>query len=684
MNWAPGKVHDFQRFDPANGELLQIKFTATLNGSMNGAAENREPGKSAEAAFEDRLRMQVTMLDANLLNLYVFLRVPDANGTYVSLAPFTLPLWSGPDTMSGGDWGSIQGSVVYTSAVAMAPYIGTGNFTLPASGYAVASGIFLGGNTVFDIRSYGWSNATITYTYDDSRCLSGYKLDRCTSLPLSGWTIRVSNATRTWTATTDANGFWRICHLDNGTYAVCEVPQSGWTQTDPIGCYAKTIDGPNITNINFTNQKMYCISGYKYNNCTGQPISGWEVNIYNATTNLLVGTATTDGTGYWQVCGLIPGNYEVEENLLPGWQNLTNLTNDVTLGCINLSNVSFINKPAQCTQSQTEDLSISKVAQVNGVAVQQVSPGQIFSYNITVANKDTANDASLVVVTDKLPYEVEYLGTEVYPSLPADYAVNQSGDLIYVRLDQVAAGSSRYINITVKAPIQAPTTLYNIVNLRQRDDKNLTDNRMTLVTYIPQVGYNQTEAAKSFEDLLHNQSQLLFQFEDLLHTIPSNNSTNYSFLASFEQLLRSQADLTSSFEDLLTNASSIGWDVEYTEENRTALLWSYEQMLYDEAFLFASFNMKINDSWISLCRYTKDGHSQDAQTELIASFEDLLKRQTRLYKSFNLLLNEIDITSQPDRIDFLAAYENLLRIEANLLMSFNELLDMKYESRICP
>ena len=265
-----------------------------------------------------------------------------------------------------------------------------------------------------------------------------------------------------------------------------------------------------------------------------------------------------------------------------------------------------------------------------------------------------------------------------------DDSINKSGDLVYIKFDLIPSETTRYINITVKAPVNAPTTLYNTVNLRYKYDYNQSDNRMTIAAYVPQVGYNQTEAAKSFEDLLHNQSQLLFQFEDLLHTIPSNNSTNYSFLVSFEQLLRYQANLTSSFEDLLTNQSSTGWDTEYSEENRTYLLRSYQQMLWDQAFLFASFNMKINGSWMSLCDYTASGHSQDAQTELIASFEDLLKRQTRLYKSFNLLLKKIDISSKQDMVDFLAAYENLLRVEANLLMSFNELLEVKYENSICP
>jgi hypothetical protein len=430
-----------------------------------------------------------------------------------------------------------------------------------------------------------------------------------------------------------------------------------------------------------------CIDGYK-NDTFGNKLEGWTIFIDKDGDGVLdpgEPSNTTDSNGHWQICGLLAGDsVNVTEVAEADWAPFDPATGRQTVTVQPNNGTNDINFTNRYGQILNEDLSVSKVAQVNGITVQQVNPGQTFNYNITVTNKDLTNDAPLVVVTDKLPYDVEYIETEVYPATPLDYTINQSDDLVYARFNQIPAGSTRYINITAKAPIQAPTTLYNIVNLRYRDDQNLTDNRMTLATYVAQPGYNQTEAAKSFEDLLHNQSQLLFQFEDLLHTIPNNDSMNYTFLVSFEQLLRSQADLTSSFEDLLTNESSTGWDTEYTEENRTKLLWSYEQMLYDEAFLFASFNMKINDSWMSLCDYSADGHTQDAQTELIASFEDLLKRQTRLYKSFNLLLKKIDITSNQAMIDFLAAYENLLRVEANLLMSFNDMLDTKYENPICP
>jgi uncharacterized repeat protein (TIGR01451 family) len=332
---------------------------------------------------------------------------------------------------------------------------------------------------------------------------------------------------------------------------------------------------------------------------------------------------------------------------------------------------------AQAAYPPQADLSISKEAQIAGSAVQEVSAGTTFDYVINVANKGP-NNAPEVVITDKLPYEVEYVSAVVvYPGTTS--TINKSGDLIYIRFDEIPANTTGSIIISVKAPTQTPTTLYNMVNIRYGNDPNQGDNSMVIATYVPQTGYNQTEAAKSFEDLLHNQSQMLFEFEDLLHTIPQNDSENYIFIASFEQLLRSQANLTGSFEDLLSNASNTGWDSSYTMENRTYLLKSYERMLWDEAFLFASFHAKLNDSWISLCNYTAPGHSQDAQTEFIASLEDLLKRQNKLYLSFDLLLQKIEVTNHTVLIDFLAAYENRLRVQANLYMSFRELLSWKYE-----
>ena len=104
--------------------------------------------------------------------------------------------------------------------------------------------------------------------------------------------------------------------------------------------------------------------------------------------------------------------------------------------------------------------------------------------------------------------------------------ITKSGDLVYIRFDEIPAGATGNITIPVTAPATAPTTLYNIVNVRYGGDTNSSNNRMTVPTYVQQVGYNQTLAAFSFEDLLHNQSQLLFEFEDLMHTIPRQTVIN--------------------------------------------------------------------------------------------------------------------------------------------------------------
>ena len=76
----------------------------------------------------------------------------------------------------------------------MAPYIGTNTFKLRTVTTA-ASTVVGGGNFASLIVTRAWSNATITYTYDDARCLSGYKIDGCTGLPLSGWNVTVKNST---------------------------------------------------------------------------------------------------------------------------------------------------------------------------------------------------------------------------------------------------------------------------------------------------------------------------------------------------------------------------------------------------------------------------------------------------------------------------------------------------------
>jgi len=346
------------------------------------------------------------------------------------------------------------------------------------------------------------------------------------------------------------------------------------------------------------------------------------------------------------------------------------------------------------------DMNVSKMAcNDTDCNIAEVLPGTDFYYNISVTNNNLLYNATEVVVTDKLPYDVIYHSTKVYgangtPDLTADVNIHKTGDLLYVSFGDVKITKHEtfYINISVKAPSEAPTTLYNIVNLRYANDPDPDNNTFTLATYVPVPGYDKPAAVESFEGLLHNQTRLLFDFEDLLHVTPHTREDNYTFIASFEQLLRAQANLSLSFEDLLKNETNDGWDMgNFSKEDRTFFLKSFKRIIWDQAFLFASFEMKLKDAWVNLSYsdgwdltpYKAPGHSQDAQTEFIASFEDLLKEQVKVFDSYQLLEKTLgDDVSLDDKVDAFAAFENLLRVEANLLMSFEDLLKAKYRGEI--
>jgi len=94
------------------------------------------------------------------------------------------------------------------------------------------------------------------------------------------------------------------------------------------------------------------------------------------------------------------------------------------------------------------------------------------------------------VVTDKLPYEVAFRSINVSSALgPSSSSI--SGDLIYIRFEEIPAASTGFITISVTAPTEAPTTIYNIANIRYGNDPHPDNNRMTISTYVPLLGYDQ-------------------------------------------------------------------------------------------------------------------------------------------------------------------------------------------------
>lgn len=303
---------------------------------MDGKGENLGSSPIEGAYIAADADMQVEMINGEHLSLLVNLEtgkvyLPAFDGT---------PDLEGPSAFNDSDAKDTWGRIYYDDARKDA-YIGKGTFNLTANTSA-ESRTGGSGNFMYWVMTTAWSNASITYTYDELHCLSGYKIDACTGEPLSGWTITVNNSTDSWSNETDADGFWEICNLEDGTYTVCEMLKPGWTQTAPDGCYSKTLAGANITDINFTNQELYCISGYKINGSSGAGLSGWNITLTNASGSVM---KQTGSDGRYEFCNLMPGSYSLCEKQKDGWKNTTPSCISVPLGCNDSNDNNFTNVP---------------------------------------------------------------------------------------------------------------------------------------------------------------------------------------------------------------------------------------------------------------------------------------------------------------------------------------------------
>ena len=78
-----------------------------------------------------------------------------------------------------------------------------------------------------------------------SRCIDGHKYDYSNKTPLKGWNITVTDSSGTvvGNATTDDEGYWKICGLAFGeNYTVCEELKEGWTSIiPPDGCFYNVV-----------------------------------------------------------------------------------------------------------------------------------------------------------------------------------------------------------------------------------------------------------------------------------------------------------------------------------------------------------------------------------------------------------------------------------------------------------
>ncbi|MDD4651609.1 MAG: hypothetical protein PHQ34_05200, partial [Methanothrix sp.] len=179
-------------------------------------------------------------------------------------------------------------------------------------------------------------------------------------------------------------GYYEFCGLDPGSYTVTETTKPGWTTiTTPV--LPVTLDcNTNLTNRNFTNQKLLCISGQELNSCTGDPLDGWTIEVFNKSTGQRVGWTTSNATGHWQICSLAPGDYLVNETVKSGWHN-EHSSQTVSLVCENKSTMNFNNDPQMCLSGYKLNSSDNVGLAGWTIEVYNKSTGQKVGWNITNA-----------------------------------------------------------------------------------------------------------------------------------------------------------------------------------------------------------------------------------------------------------------------------------------------------------
>ena len=195
----------------------------------------------------------------------------------------------------------------------------------------------------------------VNFTNKRNLSLSGYKLDDCTNVGLPGWSITVKNATGSvvGTGTTDDAGYWEVCNLVEGVYNVSETMQTGWVAVNPADGYQDiTLVDQDVGNVNFTNQKLLCVSGYKLDDCTNVGLPGWTITLNNSSYTT---STTTDRDGFYEFCNLMPGTYTVEETIEAGWTNSTPTSQTVILGCDNVTGADFRNTKLLCINGTKYD-----------------------------------------------------------------------------------------------------------------------------------------------------------------------------------------------------------------------------------------------------------------------------------------------------------------------------------------
>ena len=334
---------------------------------------------------------------------------------------------------------------------------------------------------------------------------------------LPGWTINLYNSGNTLiqSKVTDGSGNYSFDPVGPGTYTVCESVQAGWTQTFPNGTTAnppnETIatncvppsgtafgyhftaqSGVDLANNDFGNFELVTKSGEKFDDVNGNGtqdpgdngLSGWTIQLYDST-NTLIQSKVTDGSGNYSFDPVGPGSYTVCEVLQAGWtQTFPNGTTanpaneTIATNCVPPSGTAFgYHFTAQSGvdlagndfgNTQGGSITIRKIANPQGAATFDfsVTPATVTPSTFTL--DDDGNNSNThsneQVITDVVPGTV-YTVTET-PSGGYDLAaIDCSGGTTVNDLpnNQVAitfeAGQDIVCTFTNTQPQPGPPTL---------------------------------------------------------------------------------------------------------------------------------------------------------------------------------------------------------------------------------
>jgi hypothetical protein len=141
---------------------------------------------------------------------------------------------SGGSVVIGGTPTASGGTPLYTYSWTPTTGLNDASFANPTASPAASTTY-----TVTVTDSNGCTDSDdVTVTVTQGCCICGFVHRAGTMEPLGGWEVVLEKHTNPWvevgSTTTDANGKYCFCGLENGEYRVSEVVQPNWNQVSPL------------------------------------------------------------------------------------------------------------------------------------------------------------------------------------------------------------------------------------------------------------------------------------------------------------------------------------------------------------------------------------------------------------------------------------------------------------------